>query len=126
MAFIVRFLHSLEGVFFIGQSDVTWWRIFGVSSGLSFTMGFLLIGIPGALGMTIMQWAIRRLGVETPNFSEATWGIAILVSLMLPLFIPVAHFALRWGFPKSFGSLLLFGIAWSVLLCSLAAITDPK
>jgi hypothetical protein len=100
--------------------------VFFVALPLSFLAGFLLIGIPGAIGMVVVQKGLNTFGWPTPPSSEATWGIAILISLLMPMALPIAHYALRWGLPRSGSSMFAVWCLWGFLLCFLGAISEAK
>jgi hypothetical protein len=116
----------LEALFLPPAESTNYFSVFGLTGALAFVSGILLIGIPGALFMELMRLVLTRAGMTLPPTNEATWGIAILTSLGLPLAIPLTHWLSSFGLPRSFWSLTIVFFAWALLLGTLAAVTPAK
>lgn len=122
-----KILLLLKQVFFLSPDESgSLWPSFLISGIFSFCMGFLLIGIPGALIMTGAKVVLTRVGIPVARESEATWGVVILVSLLMPLSIPAAHLLTRWGFPRTISALMGLTCVWWIFLGVLSAITPAK
>lgn len=75
--------------------------------------GFLLLGLPGALFMSIASPLLRRLdGKGLDQLGDRAWPIAILVSLGWPLAI-----APSWLWMRSLTGSVALGVAGTTGLC---------
>ncbi len=117
---------AFKSSLFLADAEISLWQTLLIAAAFSFLFGIALIGIPGALFMTGMQTVLQALGKEVPRSTEATWGVVIVISLLIPVAIPVGHWLLQWGFPRkpwAMGALIL---SWSVVLGTVGALVPAK
>ncbi len=74
--------------------------------------------------MAAMEFALRRVGVTPPESSEATWAVAIVLSMALPLCLPLVHLASSYGLPRNPWVLGALGLLWTFVI-TLPAVLVP-
>ena len=76
--------------------------------------------------MTLFKRLLISLSIPVGRESEATWGIVILVSLLMPWSLPASHLFARFGMPRTFLSMSMVTVVWWSLLGLLSAVAQPK
>lgn len=125
--FITSLALSLRQILMLSPVESAYpWVGIAIATACGMALGFLLIGLPGAVLMVGMRYVFENVGIPTARQSEATWAIAILVTLAMPLALPLAHLLAKTVLPRSFFTLLATTFVWFVLLGAFGAVTPGK
>lgn len=108
------------------EEKTHWFAVWAVTGIIAVLGLFPLIGLPGAAVMEVSARAVGKLGMKVPEFNEASWGTAIILTLVMPLSIPLSHWMTMLSLPRHWLSVLGVSLLWWLLVGCAAVLLPAK